>query len=292
MEKSKIKWTINSRYAIVSCFDKDGILWVEKMISPHSVSVHSAQWINEVSYFFREKLASKSVPLVNPYMFDVRYHYSIQTSAYVGPDVEKFFSFNKLNKLNKISVVEKIISAMGGILLHNTDLEVGIDPRLSNFCINELGKVYYVDTFPPLVKYNEEYIVHFPNPKSSEIIKKEINRKFEPHGILRRFRFSILEQNSSLTEKDIILAIKNVLGKNFSIEVEDYFYHLPSNSPDAIFSLEDVDTIREIAISKAVFKNGKEREIFLTEIFELSSSFGALKLSKEEKLNKIIKLFE
>lgn len=284
----KIKWTINSRYAVVSCFSKDGDLWIEKMISTDNTETQNPKWVNEVSECFRQKLIFNKVPLASPYLFEERENYSIQTSPYVGPDVEKFFYLNRLDKKNKLLIVEKIIAAMSGVLFQGSNPEVGIDPRLSNFCVNNDGDIYYVDTFPPLVKYNGGYVVHFPNPVSPEIIAKEIIRKFNSYGIIRRFRFSILEQDYSLTERDILLAIKNVLGKNFSDDVENYFLSLPREISREL----DADTIREIAISKAVSKFGKQRELFLTEIFELSSSFGALKLSKEEKFSRIVELLK
>lgn len=284
----KIKWTVNSRYAVVSCFSKDGVLWVEKMISTDNTETQNPKLVNEVSSCFRQKLADNKVPLVDPYLFEERENFSIQTSPYVGPDIEKFFILNRLNKKNKLSIVEKIISAMSGVLLQGPDLEVGIDARLSNFCINENGNVFYVDTFPALVKYNGEYVVHFPNPTSPELIAQEIKRKFDAYGIIRRLRFSILEQDYSLTEKDILLAIKNVLGCSFSTSVENYFSSLPREFNSEL----DVDTIREIAISKASSKIGKERESFLTEIFELSSSFCPKKLSVEERIIRINELLK
>ncbi|MFA7000223.1 MAG: hypothetical protein WC241_03860 [Candidatus Paceibacterota bacterium] len=284
----KIEWTLNSRYAVVSCFSKNGLLWVEKVISTDNTDIQNPRWVNEVSECFRQKLSFNKVPLASPYLFEEKENFSIQTSPYIGPDIEKFFSLNRLNKRNKLLIVEKVIAAMSGILFQGTDLEVGIDPRLSNFCVNKDGSIYYVDTFPPLVKYNGEYVVHFPNPTSSEIITKEITRKFNPYGIIRRFRFSILEQDYSLTEKDILLAIKNVLGKNFSIDVGNYFAALPREFTNK----SDVDTIREIAISKASNKTGKDRESFLTNIFELSSSFGSLNLSMAERLERINELLK
>ena len=284
----KIEWTLNSRYAVVSCFSKSGVLWVEKMISTDNTEIQNPKWVNEVSECFRQKLIFNKVPLASPYLFEEKENFSIQTSPYIGPDIEKFFSLNRLNKRNKLIVVEKVIAVMSGILFQDPSLEVGIDPRLSNFCINENGSIYYVDTFPPLVKYNGEYVVHFPNPTSSEIIKKEIARKFNPYGIIRRLRFSILEQDYSLKEKDILLAIKNVLGKTFCVDVENYFSSLPREFNGEL----DVDTIREIAISKALSKTGKEREFFLTEIFELSSSFCPKKLSVEERIIRINELLK
>lgn len=278
-----IKWTLNSRYAIVSCFSKNGFLWIEKLISTDNTDIQNPLWVNEISRFFRQELASNFVPLVNPYCFYEKDNYAIQTSKYVGLDAEKFFKQNGLSKKNKLAILEKIIFAMSGVLFQGTNLKVGIDARLSNFCVKDNGDVYYVDTFPALVKYNGEYIVHFPNPSSIELREKEITRKFNRFGIIRRFRFSILEQNSNLTEKDLLLAIKNVLGSNFSVDVENYFSSLSHELPNEL----DTDTIREIAISQAVYKRGKEREKFLTEVFELSSSFGYVGLSTFERLNRI-----
>ena len=284
----QVLWKINSRYAVVSCFSQKGSLWVEKMISPGDMD---ANWINYISNLFREKLLENNVPIVNPYRSYIRDKYSIQVSKYIGPDVEKYFSLNRGNSKNQFSAIEKIIYAIKNILTHNS-LEVGIDARLSNFCINGKGEVYYVDTFPPLIKIDNEYIVHFPNPKDEKIIQAELFRKFHPMGIMRRLRFSILEHSDEITEKDILLAVSAVLGQSFSISLEEYFNNLPHNSDNKIVevieSLE-TDSIREVALNKAINLSAIDKQKLLTDVFELSSSFCPLMISQSERIERLKK---
>jgi hypothetical protein len=112
-------------------------------------------------------------------------------------------------------------------------------------------------------------------------------------GILRRLRFSILENTDSIEESDILSAVKDVLGGNFCIDLENYFLNLPHNSNgESIESIKrlDTDSIREIGLKKAKELSPGYRREFLENIFELSSSFCPLKISSDERVSKLMKL--
>ncbi len=284
-------WSMNSRYAVVTCFQQGEQLIVQKIIAPNTVTKLNAKWVNDVSAYFRNELRALKVPLAEPYLLSEEEGKAIQTSPYAGPDLEKFFQSHSV--IVNINLLEKLFKAIQGVLTQKIP-NVGIDARLSNFCLSEVdGSVCYVDTFPPLVKYENNYIVHFPNPTDPHIVEQEFKRKFEPLGILRRLRFSILEQDIGISEKNIIDAIKNVMGEEFAGTVEDFFNtfldKLEIDEAIDKLMIEDPDGIRELAL-KCMPPKGDVRQKFLSEIFDLSSNFCPLPLNSEERLSRIKQL--
>lgn len=282
----KIIWQVKSRYALVTCINNGRGIIVEKEIDPQG----NARLVNKTSVYFRKKLRENGVLIAEPYICYKKNGKAIQTSPYVGLDLEKIFHQGGANE----KLLTKLIGSISGILNQEVP-EVGIDARLSNFCLGPNEDIYYVDTFPPLVKYKGEYLVHFPNPTDGEILKQEFFRKFDCFGILRRLRFSILEQDVGFTEDHIINAINDVLGSEFAKKTKDFFETFPDHTGtlDLAFSMlkiKDTDGIRELAL-RLMPHPGKNRESFLNDIFELSSNFCPIKLSPDERLTRIKRIF-
>src|SRR3990167_9298051 len=159
----KIVWQRKSRYALVTCINNGHGVIVEKEIAPENVNSGNAKWVNETSIYFRERLREIGVLIAEPYTFEEREGKAIQRSPYVGLDLDEVFS----KGLATAETLKELFATMRGVLFQ-TEREVGIDARLSNFCLGPDSRAYYVDTFPPLVKYHGEFIVHFPNPTDPE----------------------------------------------------------------------------------------------------------------------------
>ncbi len=289
MKDNNILWTVKSRYAVVYCYELNGNCYVEKIIAPNVVTEANAEWVNDVSEYFRSKLTELQVPLATPYTFSEENGDAIQLSPYIGCDLEIIFKSGKTS----VYLLEKIIAAIKPILLQK-EPEVGIDARLSNFCLGNNGSVCYVDTFPPLVMYKpkqgkEELIVHFPNPTDPKVVQQEYFRKFNPLGILRRLRFSLLEQNVGLDEDSLLTAIKNVMGDEFANVTADFFANLPDHfsiqQGIEKVSLDDPDGIREVALNCQPPKG--ERQDFLRIIFDLSSNFCPYNITDEVRIDLI-----
>lgn len=284
-------WQVSSRYALVTCMiNGNNECVVEKNILPNLNNGFNVDFINDTSMYFREELKKLRVPLAEPYLCLKRDGRSIQISPYVGEDLEKIFKSGKA----KIQLIEGILTGIEGVLMQE-DPVVGIDARVSNFCLGVDGVVYYVDTFPALVKYQSNYLVHYPNPIDPKILNQEYYRKFTKRGILRRLRFSILEQDSGFYEKDLLASIKSVLGQNFFQEMVEFFNSLPDHIEDKqlaldTMSLDDPDGIRELALRFKPPKGGGRTEYF-NEVFDLSSNFCPYDLSESERLNRIRDLF-
>lgn len=285
-----IVWSIKSRYALVTCIQNEQGVFVRKEIAPENVNLGNAEWVNNVSIHFRNELHKLGVPLVEPYTFSEEGEKAIQTSPYAGFDLEYLVQKGEFTD----AVLEKLILGIKSVLSQK-NLEVGIDARLSNFCLGEDGVVRYIDTFPPLVKYEGKYIVHFPNPTDEKIIAQELKRKFDPLGIIRRLRFSILEQDAGITDDQILAAIQNIMGEKFYNQVHTFFQTLPDHMEisEALkhLTLDDPDGIRELAI-KVMPSAGTGRGRFLNEIFELSSHFCPINITPKERLDRIHNLFQ
>jgi hypothetical protein len=151
-----------------------------------------------------------------------------------------------------------------------------------------------VDTFPPLVKFQGEFLVHFPNPIDPKIIEQELKRKFDPLGILRRLRFSILAQDAGIGEADIVVAVRSVVGKTFGDQVQQFFQTLPDNKPVEValaeLTLDDPDAIRELAL-RFMPRCGEAHAKYFSAVFDLSSNFCPLQITAEERIARLRELF-
>lgn len=282
-------WERKSRYALVTCFKNGAGFIVEKEIAPEKVNSGNARWVNETSMYFRERLRALGVGLAEPYTFTEVGGKAIQTSPFVGLDLDKVFHQGNATP----EILEKLFSTIGGVLMQ-AGREVGIDARLSNFCLGTDASVLYVDTFPPLVKYQGEYIVHFPNPTDPNVVEQELKRKFDPFGIMRRIRFSILAQDAGVTEEDILRAVGKAVGGNYQADIADFFQTLPDNKEERValaeLSLDDPDAIRELAL-RFMPPKGPARDAYFSKVFDLSSNFCPLQITADERLNRIRELF-
>lgn len=289
MTMRTIVWQRSSRYALVRCVNNGRGVIVEKEIAPKSVNSENARWVNETSIYFRKQLRQLGVLLAEPYTFTEKEGKAIQCSPYVGLDLDEVFTRGEATA----KTLEELLSTMSGVLFQK-NREVGIDARLSNFCLGPDARVYYVDTFPPLVKYQGEFIVHFPNPTDKEVQEQELRRKFDPLGIMRRLRFSILAQDVGISEPDILKATRNVMGRSFGQEVKDSFHMLPDHKETeqalSELTLDDPDAIRELALN-FMPPRGSTRDKYFSTIFDLSSNFCPLKITAKERVDRIRDLF-
>lgn len=284
-----VVWQVKSRYALVTCINNGRGVVVEKEICPESVNSENAHWVNETSIYFRKKLKELGVLLAEPYEFDEKDGKAIQSSPYVGLDLDEVFRKGEATT----ETLRELLTTMRGVLLQ-TRREVGIDARLSNFCLGPDGRVYYVDTFPPLVRYGEGFIVHFPNPTDPVIVEQELKRKFDPLGIMRRLRFSILAQDAGIGDTHILAEVGTVMGDVFGRQARDFFQTLPDSKDIGValaeISLDDPDAIRELAL-RFMPPKGDARAKYFSRVFDLSSHFCPLKLAAPERIARIRELF-
>ena len=284
-----VLWQRKSRYALVTLLNNDDGAVIEKEISPENVNSGNSGWVNSTSVYFRQKLRTLGVLLAEPYTFEEIEGRAIQRSPYVGPDLDEVFG----KDLATPEILRGLLSTIRGVL-EQKKREVGIDARLSNFCLGDDKRVYYVDTFPPLCRYNGEFIVHFPNPTDPEVVEQELKRKFDALGIIRRLRFSILAQDAGINEQHILVAINEVMGKDFGQRVQKFFQGLPDNLEPGValsrMTLSDPDAIRELAL-RFMPPKGESRDKYFSEVFDLSSNFCPLKITPAERLSRLHTLF-
>ena len=159
--------------------------------------------------------------------------------------------------------------------------------KIDNFVFNE--GIVYVDIFPPLCFYQGRYLVHYLNPRDEGAIKKELERKFEPPEILRRFRSQLLFIDPSL--EDLLLeTINALLEPPIKKEILEFLAQLPDrliiDNPQQTRRLiegysDDVNILHEIAAR--IIPPGPERARILERIFRLSSSFPAKGYSQSQE---------
>lgn len=171
----------------------------------------------------------------------------------------------------------KVIAAIDGVL-QSDERRVGIDTRPENFTANGV----YMDLFPPLVRVESTWHVHFP-PPSSDIVPLEVERKFTPFGILRRLFFEILWTNPEW-EADFFDAL-DVLPTGLRTALEEQFRALPANQVITLsteerremiagLGLYDVDSRRELAVRLIPSTHPCRKEL-LEKVFQWTSLVAA-----------------
>lgn len=284
--RQPLRWANGSSYADVRCYEPvsvgSGALVVKRMNKGgvSSSDRASSELINASVEHFRDGLIACGVPVIAPYVCLIDGEDVVHICGFGGDTVQKFLSLCEVSE--RRHAIASVINAIAGVLGQRGAPEFGIDARMSNFCRDSTGRVTYVDVFPALCKFNGQYFVHWPNPSDPKVVAKEVVRKFQPMGIIRRLRFDTLEAGSC-NEKDVRIAIVDALGNKEGGEVLDFLDSLPDRRfaeagverkhqiIDAL-SLDDTDAAREIAIS--IVPNDSDRKETLKKIFINTSSFA------------------
>ena len=247
--------------------------WIVKFVMPEEIDEDGcslAEFFNTTTDFFRGQLRALGVPLSKEYLFDIFEGYAVQTSSDEGLDCEQRLADDP----KVVEILTAIMKAMQGVLDQSKPL-VGLDSRLSNFC----GQAVYTDTFPPLCYYQNQYLIHYPNPTDEETVRLEVARKFEPFGILRRLRFSLVRINPIwLEEFDQAL---DIIAEPLRSQIRDFFATIPNGSLQKMSGEEvlnlvetlpdsDVEAYREIAALLIPLADTNRSDL-LQQIFDLTS---------------------
>ena len=290
-ERIKMEWFSRSHFSDVACFsnlDNPGDRAVIKCILPwHLDELDPAQreivsrLFNSSTLHFRHLLAKHYVPVARDYECLLHGQHVFHVSSDEGEPVQTYINHQGVDRAELIRL---IVQAIAGVLVQANPPVVGLDPQLDNFCAKRdangnLG-VVYVDVFPPLCRFGQEYLVHYPNPTSAHVIEWELNRKFRALGILRRLRFSVLSIDMDL-EPVFLDQLQMILSPELSVAVGKFFDGLPDAAVKNGFNrqivgkmiqeipLDGIDDIREVAMRLA-YRVDNSRKAFLAEVFDLS----------------------
>jgi len=234
-----------------------------------------AKLINKATKSFLRLLAFYDVPLPSKYYCVLsKEGYAVHFMSDEGTDCAALVQ----REPEQLPAVLKAILTVLQNSLSITTPEIGIDARLSNFAFNGHGAVYF-DVFPPLFVDDGHHMVHYPNPQDPKVIQLEVERKFQPFGILRRLRFDLLAVDPGW-ETSFFEAL-SVLEEPLKTEIISKFKALPDGSVATLSTEErlrlldnilatDVDTMREVA-AKLVTLRGEERQSFMQEVFVCTS---------------------
>lgn len=284
--KWPLQWAEASSYADVRCYvdpksgDNEAVIVKRINAARLGGDAHStARLINESVLHFRDGLAKRHVPIITPYECTVDGEDVVHISGYGGATVRSLMSGAPADDRRRYLAM--VVGAMTGVLDQGDVPEVGIDARLSNFCHGE-GGVTYIDVFPALCVFGGEYLVHWPNPTDPRVIAKERRRKFDPQGIVRRFRFDVLEAGDS-DDDDLHAAIIDAMGGEAGGRMLDFLRTLPDRafaeaSTDGKHALiealtpDDTDLAREIAIR--IVPRDDTRARTLKQLYINTSSFA------------------
>lgn len=175
-----------------------------------------------------------------------------------------------------------MVRSMEGVLV-DSRAEVGLDARLSNFTPpadrSSKGKAVYVDLFPPLLRVDGHYHVHYPNPPGN-IVGAEVARKFTAAGILRRFRYEVLALDPDF-ELHVMAALREALGGELGRRLAQLLEDLPDRQVLGLqgaarrrfvdrIPIEEVEFRREVA-ARLLPQRGPERARILQEVFVATS---------------------
>lgn len=266
--------------------------WVVKIVRP--IAGQDPTFLNQATESFRAGLAHCGVQLSARYRFFViEGQIAVQVSSYEGPDLEEILRQEPQRVETELAAV---IRSIHGVLVQ-TEPRVGLDPQLANFAAG--GR--YIDIFPPLVRFRGGYLVHYPNPTDPEQVRREIERKFNPTGILRKLRFFLMAVNPNW---DIAFerAVEPILLDRRLKVTHEILHALPDrelrdvSSGVIVAAIEqhcqpglDVETMREIAARVTPADWPARYDFLCGGAFRLSSVYGAPGYpdAYEERLNSL-----
>ena len=288
--KGKVKRRIKefvSRYAKIIIYEDEEGTWVQKLLLPWYFKEFSndiirrskAKEINDVTLFLKNGLRYLEFPVVRGYRVHITQNgYPVHLAPYKGDDCEILL---KENPKMAAEVIAKMVISVKGLLTQQEPWQFSPDLRISNFCLDDEGTVFF-DVFPPLCRTPRgDYWVNYPNPEK-EFIESEISRKFTLFGAIRRLRFFFVSSGKVEWEE----IFEEQLLKNLPIHVAYKIKNSLDSLPDKVVQdlsrskLEryiknlprDEDIIREVA-ARIVPNNLYNRKEVLSMIFRLSSKY-------------------
>ncbi len=304
-EAVEVLWSIDSRSArILGVREARGPMVVKmpgwrtlEVLSPDE-RLAGANTMNRATTAFHTRLMDLGVTLPNFYQMSEVNGFPVHLSSDHGEDCAQIV---RRDQGQLQGILEKIVRNLNGVF-ERGNAQIGIDARLSNFALSQDGEIIYIDIFPPLIYFEGQYFVHFPNPTVLEEVSIEIDRKFKPLGILRRLRFDLLAVNPAWHECffQTLDMVENIhLRANLKVR----FQNLPDQlvgqmsrqeRHDLLKSLPfgDVDSCREIAAQ--LIPMGELRDPVMNQVFAATSFVGvsnAERLARWERFQQIIDPF-
>lgn len=288
-----------------------------------NILLQEAEIIVQDLFQYHEELEKRNIPLPKIEHIKIEYDYHeqralvLKTTEWTGTEVRHLIE-NALEK-GDLKFVEKYVREMfriiGRIVVDRYigwETVVGIDPRCSNFTVDDQGKMWYVDLFPPRFRKNGVPLVEWPEPKSEHGKKLSHFKHFDVRGIilcmtaqLARInpKFKIFfedivfdEAQKVMTEnewkefydelkKSPWMKMRDLFEKqnHSSLSIEHYYEIIDSAVQEKIFGIEySVYTLREIIL-----------ELCLADIVshEDVKNFFALSHFEDELPEAVIQLF-
>lgn len=244
-----------------------------------AIDGYCPKFVNAASASFRAKLANLGVRLSKEYRFHIVDNHAVQVSSHEGENLEDILMNNRELIHTQLPAVAKSVA---GVIRNGQSRGLGLDPKLSNFGNDGV----YVDTFPPLLRFRGQWLVHYPNPSDEQTIQRELQRKFKPFAVLRKLRFFLIAVNPEWDSffKEAVWPL--LTGELASIKT--FLESLPDRGVKSIgtqgrFQLlneyfqvgKDIETMREIT-AQIVPMDWEHRYKFLTNsVFRYSSSYEA-----------------
>lgn len=113
----------------------------------------------------------------------------LKTSAWTGKDVHCLLG--ELDARRDRKKILSLVRQMCRILvplckdrLAGWETRVGIDPRASNFTLDERGKMWFVDLFPPRYRKQGQPIIEWPEPKNELGRRLGYFKHYDVRGIM------------------------------------------------------------------------------------------------------------
>lgn len=144
---------------------------------------------------YHEELEKRNIPLPKIEQTKLEYDYNLERAVVVKitpwSGAELRHLIQRAHPVKDIGVLEEyvremlsIISRVGSERHASWETVVGIDPRCSNFTLDEQGKMWFVDLFPPRYRKNGIPLVEWPEPKSEIGRNLSHFKHFDVRGIL------------------------------------------------------------------------------------------------------------
>lgn len=296
----------NSDQLIVA---SEGKAYIVKHLTTQKVSCyHSAEYLlpRIQAYYNSMRVSQVSVPECRYVIHD---GHLFEISSLEGEDLEVLLI--RLPDDEGIQLLSKVLQDLVIFLSQKEDIfPIGIDMRLNNFTKKpNQAEITFVDFMPPLLFYENSYLVNIPQPIDSEEYKSHLVRKFTLGGIIRRLFFSTIAIKPHWA-KTFWFSLEGNLPAYLTKKIKAALEAIPTLLPEFddwsinskieflnSISESDVDALREFASRVLPFDPSKpdQRLRDMEQVFLLSSfcntavDFG-YPAARDERL-KILKVF-
>jgi len=297
---------INSNIIYYHFPDKTKEVVARYGVLKNGFSLEQAKDLHADMAIYQAELEDHKVPMPTVKKNLLEYDYTnnraviVKTSSWTGHELA-----NIIRELEQPEQVLELVEKMFDIIflvcqnrLEGWNTKTGIDPRVTNFTLDENNQMWFVDIFPPRYRKNNQALVEWPKPQTELGNRLGYFKHFDVRGII----LCSLAQLARIKPHMKTLIEERVLQKSRSIMTESEYKEFTGELLSApwvnlrgILQKKETEGSLDIGQIKEIISSALEKKMFgvpynIYTLREIATEMAAMNIISESELERFFRL--